>query len=231
MARPLLQSDRPGPLSIKLLNEDWEINDWSAIRRGQLSVIRARAGQELQVYGLTTLQPRPFPTRVRTQAPAFEGNCFLVSSLDSGSTNSLGGYFSSFQSAPSTARVTLWRWPDQRRALTLDFVKAGSGFCGMWMHLFDFKRSPEERVYFNAEPFLALTFWVCGEKEDERILLKISDAQRERREDAVAIGDLATFIPSGKFHSGWQQAVVPLAALPARLNRRELAGLVFGRLC
>lgn len=225
--RPLQQSEPPRPLSTELHQDDWGVRDWSALWGGQLGVVRRPSRSELHVYRLRVSAVRSFPSRVQSETPAFQGNCFLVSSLGSSAPNRLGGQFSSFQSLPSTARVAVRRWPDQQRALTLDFAKASSGFGGMWVQLFDSSRPPQERIYFNAAPFSVLTFWARGARGDERVLLKISDAQWARREDALAIGNLGQFTRSGRLQSDWQQVVVPLASLPRPLNDRELAGLVF----
>ncbi len=222
-----LQEKEPALLSTQLKNDDWEIRDWSAIRRGQLSVIHARGGDELHVYELGTTLRGLAPSSVGSQSPAFDGNCFLVSHFDSGNTNRLGGYFNSFQRAPSAARAALRTSPEGRRGLTLDFLKTGSGFCGVWVHLFDFKFPAEKRTYFDASPFSVLTFWIRGQEGGEKILLKVSDARWERKEDALPAGEVGSFLPQGKLNSSWQQVVVPLSSLPRQVNPRELAGLIF----
>lgn len=224
---PAFSQQRPETLvSREIRGEDWAISDWSAVRLGQLSVSHSPAGDELHVYTLSPV-PRPLPPdRVHSTSPACDGNCYLISSFDHGNRNGLGGYFNSFAGPPSTARATLQRWDDGRRALTLDFARAGSGYCGMWIHFFDSKRPAAERVYLDTTPYSVLTIWVRGQKGNERLLLKAADALWERKEDALPVGEVGSFLPNGRIENSWQQAVVPLSTLPRRLSRRDLAALV-----
>ena len=225
---PLLPQGKPArALFTPVSQDDWELRDWSAIRRGQLSIVHARKGDELHLYALETNLPVAATTTVTSQRPTFSGNCFQVSNFEFGNTNRLGGYFSGFERTPSSARASLQTGPDGRRGLTLDFLNLPSGFCGMWTHLFDFKLPAEQRRYFDASGFSVLTFWIRGQNENERILLKAADARWERKGDAPAIGEAASFLAQGKVTSAWQRVVVPLARFPTTLNRRELAGLVF----
>jgi hypothetical protein len=218
-------SDKPP--SVKLRQSDWEISDWTEVRRGQAGVMHALSGDSLTMYLLSTSRRAAGGVRFRSRTPTFAGNHYLVSSLDQGVQNRLGGYFSPFLSPPSSATTTIRRWEDGRRALTLDFLRAGSGYCGMWVHLFDLKRGFDERVYLDSSPFNFLSFWVRGGQGNERILLKLSDASWERREDALPIGEIAGFLPGKTLARTWQPAVIPLKHLPPGLNRHELAALVF----
>jgi len=216
-----------GVLSRTIRSEDWAINDWSAVRAGQFSVIHGRNGDELQVNALSTdARPAP-PGRDRGAAPACDGNCFLVSAFDYGNRNRLGGSFGTFGSGTSTARATLANWADGRRALTIDFVHTASGPCGAWIHLLDFTRPVSDRVYLDATPLKVVTFWIRGATGAEAVLLKAADAAWERKEDALPIGEIGWFLPAGRITTAWQQAVVPLSALPGRLDRRSLAVLSF----
>jgi len=223
----LPQEKSPTPLSTPVSSSDWEIRDWTAIRRGQLSIVHARNGDELHLYALGTSLPAEPATTVVSQRPDFSGNCFQVSSFDFGNTNRLGGYFNVFRKEPSNARASLQAGPDGRLGLTLDFVKTPAGFCGVWTHLFDFKLSAGQRRYFDATPFSLLTFWIRGQTGTEHILLKASDARWERLGDAQPIGEAAAFLAQGTVSSVWQRVVVPLSQFPRQLNRRELAGLIF----
>jgi hypothetical protein len=228
MVPTILPQQQPSAaLSTSVSNQEWEIDDWSAIRRGQVSIIHARKGDELHLYVLGTGLPSHSPSPVVSQRPDFSGNCFQVSSFDLGNTNRLGGYFNVFRKEPSSARASLQAGPDGRRGLTLDFLKTPSGFCGVWTHLFDFKLPAESRRYLDATSFSLLTFWIRGQSGTERILLKASDARWERLGDAQPVGEAAAFLAQGSLSSAWQRAVVPLSRFPSRLDRRELASLVF----
>jgi len=173
----LPQEKLPASLSTPVSSHDWEIRDWTAIRRGQLSIVHARKGDELHLYALGTTLPAEPLVLVSSQRPEFSGNCFQISSFDFGNTNRVGGYFNAFQKEPSSARASLQGSPDGRRGLTLDYLKTPSGFCGVWTHLFDFKLPAEQRRYFDATSFSLLTFWIRGQTGTERILLKASDAR------------------------------------------------------
>ncbi len=216
----------PGRLvSREIHSEDWTISDWSAVRLGQLSISHLNAGDELQVYSLATV-PRPAPSgSFHSARPACDGDCYEVSAFDHGNTNQLKGYFSSYEGAPSSAQAGLQRWQDGRRALTMDFSRAGSGYCGMWIHFFDSRRPISERVYLDTSDFSVVTFWVRGLRGGERLLLKAADAQWERNQDALAVGDVGSFLPKGRIDEDWQQAIIPLARFPRRLNMRQLAAL------
>jgi hypothetical protein len=97
----------------------------------------------------------------------------------------------------------------------------------MWVHLFDFSRPPDRRVYLDATPFNVLSFWVRGEVGEEELLLKVADVEWEQKEDALAIGRLGDFVPAGQIETAWQRAVIPLDRLPPRLVQSALASIVF----
>jgi hypothetical protein len=208
-------------LSTSVLSHDWEIKNWTAIRRGQISIVHAKKGDELHLYALGTHLPAEPATTAVSQRPEFSGNCFQVSSFDFGNRNRLGGYFNAFQQEPSSARASLQAGRDGRRGLTLDFLKTPSGFCGVWTHLFDFKLPVGQRRYFDAAPFSLLTFWIRGQSGAERILLKAADA---RWEVAIpAYWRSCSISTAGHGQLRVAEAVVPLQ-FPRQVNRRELWG-------
>jgi hypothetical protein len=214
-------------LSQEVRSEDWEGSAWRAVRQGQLSVTHGPAGPVLGVLALSASPGESAPGRFRGETPVCEGNCLLVSSFDFGNANTLGGRFNTFSAGASTARLGLAAGTDGRRALTLDFTKAATGVCGAWIHLFDFTRPAAERIYLDASAYAVLTFWVRGGTGREQVLLKAADAEWERREDSLPLGDVAAFLESGRLDTSWQRAIVPLSALPRGLKPAELAVLVF----
>jgi hypothetical protein len=219
--------DPSGALRRTIRSQDWAVSDWSAIRAGQLSIVHGRDGDHLQVNALTTIPRLAAPEHDRGAVPACDGNCFVVSAFDYGSSNRLGGFFGTFGKGHSTARTALDGWDDGRRALTIDFVNTATGPCGAWIHLFDLTRPAADRVYLDTTPLQIATFWIRGKTGGERVQIKAADAAWERREDALPIGDVGSFLPAGRITAEWQQAIVPLSAFPAPLDRRTLAVLVF----
>jgi hypothetical protein len=210
-----------------LRSQDWAVSDWSGIRAGQLSIVHGRDADELQVNALATVARAAAPSNDRSAVPACDGNCFLVSAFDDGSSNHLGGSFGGVGRGTSAARVALDAWDDGRRALTIDFAATASGPCAAWIQVFDFTRPAGDRVYLDVTPLQVVMFWIRGQTGGEKVLLKAADAAWERREDALPIGDLGSFLPAGRITTGWQQAVVPLSAFPSWLDRRTLAVLAF----
>ena len=205
---------------------DWGIVDLDAVRGGQIGLIQESEGIRLEVYRLRDEPLREFPPGRLSAEPVFSGNSFVVSDFHSGVRNQLGGLFSAFAQPPSEARIALADAPDGRRGLRLMFERAAEGFCGAWVHFFDITSPPDERVYLDARGLSTLSFWVRGARGGERLRVKVADSEWERLGDALAIGELGDFLLSGRVESGWQQAVVPLDRLPARLDRSALASLV-----
>ena len=84
-----------------------------------------------------------------------------------------------------------------------------------------------ERVLFDASPFAYLTFAIRGERGGEDLALHMADRAWEQREGSLPIGDVASFLASGRVEATWQRAWVPRDKWPLGLNTRELASLVF----
>ena len=82
-------------------------------------------------------------------------------------------------------------------------------------------------MFFDASPFTYLTFAIRGERGGEDLALHIADRAWEQREGSLPIGDVASFLASGRVETTWQRAWVPRDKWPPGLNKRELASLVF----
>ncbi len=213
-------------LEVPVAAEQWRLKDLSHIRIGKLGLIRNPKKDVLTIYVLKGPPPVRVKLSLRSRIPKHKGNCFLVSHFDKGATNRLGGYYNRFQRKPSLADAAVR--PNHARvgALILKFQRKSTGFCGMWMHFFNFKQDPRQRFFLNAQPFSQLTFWIRGQKGGEQILLKMADAAWERKGDALAVGALNRFLPKKRITTEWQRVVVPLRAFPKSLNRRMLASWV-----
>ena len=227
---PLLPQQGPGP---ETLTKEFDLAHWgldSVERIGyvSLSIMHLPGGDEIVIYDIRGKKPTVSEAvHARSRTPEFEGEAFLVADFNEGNVNRLGGYFNDIQRAPSTAEVSLSAAPEGGRALTFVYTKETEGHTGFWMHLFDFKVPPRERVFFDASPFAFLTFRIRGTFGDEALALQVADREWERREDSLRIGPIGSFLPAGRITREWQQAWIPLSRLPHRIAKHELAGLVF----
>jgi len=193
-----------------------------------VGILHKREGDDLRLYDIRRQRPVvKEPSGPRGRAPSFEGNLFLVSHFREGNTNRLGGYFNGFAKSPSQSAVTIGKAPDGRPALIFSYRKVLPSFAGFWIHLFDFKKHPAARVFFDASPFTYLTFSIRGERGGEELLLQIADRAWEKQEDSLVVGDVASFLPDGRVQRKWQQGWIALKELPVGLNKKELASLVF----
>ena len=144
---------------------DWGMSDVSEIGYLHVGVLHKREGDALAVYAVRHREPVVgWPLEPQRRTPPLDGDVFLLGHFDRGNTNRLGGYFNGFAKAPSMSAVAIARAPDDGPALAYSYEKAAGSFTGFWIHLFDFKRPPAERVLFDASPFAYLTFAIRGER-------------------------------------------------------------------
>lgn len=212
-------------LSAKIAAADWGLKDFLRIQYGQIAVLHEPGGDRLTVYTLRDTLPSSPPISTASSVPIFEGNWFLVSEFGGGMRNALGGSFNAFQRPPSSAFAEYETSLDGRRALRLSYSKERDGFCGLWIHLFNTTAPSEERTYFDASAFSAISFWIRGSSSNEKLSLKIADVDWERKEDAMEIGGLNSFLPNGRIDTSWQQVVIPFSRIPKRIDRSRLATL------
>lgn len=206
---------------------DWRIEAPSRIRFGRVSLVHDPAGARLDIYSLRDAVPSAPADAVRSESPDPAGDVLRVADFDAGVRNRLGGFANVFQRAPSSGSAGNARGPDGRPGLRVECRNDAGGFCGAWVHLFDFTKPASSRRFLDASPFAVLSFWIRGEAGGERVLLKLADAAWERREDAVPVGDIGGLLAAGRIDREWQRAEIPLRALPGRLDPRSLATLVF----
>ncbi len=222
------QSSLSAFLSQEISLNDWGLTDPSQIGYVSVGILHKKEGKELIIYDIRRQRPVvKEPKGPRGQAPSFKEDLFLISHFDQGNTNRLGGYFSGFAKSPSQAAVTIGKAPNGTPALVFSYRRIAPGFAGFWLHLFDFKEPPVTRIFLDTTPFTYLTFSVRGERGGEELLLRIADRVWEKKEASLVVGDIASFLPAGRIDSKWQQAWIPLTKLPAGLDRKELASLVF----
>jgi hypothetical protein len=225
---PLPQDSAPKPLTKEFDLAHWGLKTVDQIGYVSLSILHLPEGDEIVIYDIRDKRPViDEPEHVRSRTPEFEGEAYLVADFNRGHVNRLGGYFNNIQRAPSTAEVSLSAAPEGGRALTFVYTKETEGHAGFWMHLFDFKVPPIERVFFDASPFSFLTFKIRGGSGNEALALQVADREWEQKEDSLRIGQVGSFLPAGTITREWQQAWVPLSQLPHRIEKSELAGLIF----
>src|SRR5262245_41794250 len=58
-------------LSTPVSSDDWGLQDWTAIRRGQLGLVHAKNGDQLQLYAVGTSVPSDSTELVVSQRPTF----------------------------------------------------------------------------------------------------------------------------------------------------------------
>ena len=151
--------------SKEIVLANWGLSDVSEIGYLHFGVLHDRRGDELAIYDVSHRAPvEPRPSEPLSSTPPFDGDVFLVGHFDRGNTNRLGGYFNGFAGAGSRSAVSIADSPDDGPALAYSFDNAAGSFAGFWIHLFDFKRHPAERVFFDASPFAYLTFAIRGER-------------------------------------------------------------------
>jgi hypothetical protein len=216
------------PVTCEVDLAHWGLNDPSEIGYVSLGILHKESGDELRVYDIREERPRiKEPSMPKSQIPPFRDHIFLVDDFQQGNVNRLGGYFSAFFKSPSESRITIETSLDGSQSLCFSYHQKPSGFAGFWIHLFNFKAHPVDRVFLDASPFRYLTFTIRGEEGDERLMLQVADYSWEKREDSVEIGSVERFLASRGITKDWQRVWIPLEELPENLNRQELASLVF----
>ncbi len=207
---------------------NWGLSHPAQIGYLSIGILHKKDKDEIVIYDIREHKPiLKTPEGSRGRIPSFEGDFFLVSNFNQGNINRLGGYFNGFARHPSKAAVSISKTSEDVPALTYNFENQSPGFSGFWIHLFDFKAHPSKRFFLDTTPFAYLTFSFRGEKGDEKIMLRMADQVLEKKEDSLLIGEVSSFLPQGKVSTDWQTAWVPLSGLDARINRKELANVVF----
>jgi len=207
---------------------NWGLSHPSQIGHLSIGLLHKKNGDEIVIYDIREHKPILKASRgPRGRTPSFEEDFFLVSHFNQGNTNRLGGYFNGFARHPSKSAVSITNPSGDIPALTYYFENQSPGFSGFWVHFFDFKMPPSEQVFLDATPFAYLTFAFRGENGDEKIMLRAADRAMEKKEDSYLVGEVSSFLPQGKVKQEWQTAWVPLSRLDSRINRKELANVVF----
>ncbi len=212
----------------KILLSDWGLSHSSEIGYVRMGLLHAQGKESIIIYDIGKSKPiLKDPAGPRGKTPSFSNNFYIVDQFNQGNVNKLGGYFNGFARVPSKSNVSIEKSPDGTPGLAFTYKNKKPGFSGFWIHLFDFKSPPSQRKYFDTSPFSFLTFSIYGIKGKEQIQLRMADRIWEKKEDSLLIENIESFIPEGAIQKKWQQVWVPLSKLPKKLNRKELASVVF----
>jgi hypothetical protein len=214
-------------LTTAVSRHEWGISDPSRIEVAQVSVIRGANGDTLLIYALRDSIPALPEPKIQEKTPDTIGKFYVISDFAYSQVNTLCGVFDTFEGKPSSSNAGLAETKDGDRVLNLAFDRRDKGYCGLWIQLFNSFDPVQDRVYLNAKPYAALSFWIRGMTGRESFTLKVADARWIQKEDAVAIGDVGSFVRGGKIDTCWRPAVIPLNKIPAVINRAQLASFVF----
>jgi hypothetical protein len=150
----------------------------------------------------------------------------VVDDFNSGTQNSLGGYFNKFEGGSSSATVgptvDFFRG-DAGMSLGIQANKAETGFCGAWIHFFDFRA--EDKEYFDAGDYRYLSFWVKGAEGGEEFVVKLADKRWVELEDAMLVGPVGEFLEGG-VQTTWSEVLIPFRKIRG-VDLGELAGITF----
>ncbi|RLE06949.1 MAG: hypothetical protein DRJ06_06830 [Candidatus Aminicenantes bacterium] len=219
----------PRPLMKVISPQDWGLKALEAISYVRFTIIHDQNGDRLEVNEIRDSVPQVvYPDRPRSRIPDLKGKAFFLKWDPLGIKNNLDGYYAPFFKRPNWAQVSL---KTNHEETYLDFSfrlrpdSAGRGYAGFWIHFFNYKLPPSERIYLNASPFKYLRFYARGGDDVSRVKIAVADAEWEIKEDAVVLGDLLSFLPTGRLSSQWQEVWIPLSS--PQVNWQQLASLVF----
>lgn len=208
---------------------DWNLKNLDEINYVKITIVHEQNGDRLVVNKISEEVPRiVYPVHPRSRVPEVKGNVFFLEWSPLGNMNNLNGYYGPFFKSPGWAKVALQSSQDEPY---LDFsfrIKpdpSGGGYAGFWVHFFNYKLPPQERVYLNASAFKYIRFRIRGRSKGVKLKIAIADAEWEKRQDAVAMGELSQFLRHRQLTSQWQEAWIPLTS--PKINSQELASLVF----
>jgi hypothetical protein len=154
------------------------------------------------------------PTTARSEdAPATPPDVLVIDTMDDLSKNSLGGRNSTYLQAPSRAAFT--KADDYGKnsgglKITYDLKNEGGprgdgGFCGYYTVV---KQGSDG--FLDASPYKYITFWIKGEKGDEKFKIGVADKMYETMDDSVKSQEIGSYLPAGKITKDWQMAAIPV---------------------
>ena len=110
----------------------------------------------------------------------------VVADFNQGNQNALGGYFNKYEQSPSKATVSLTTAEfhgTDGKSFKVKAKKNKDGFCGAWMHFFDFRA--DNKKFLDAFKYGYMSFWVKGEKGGENFSINLADERLIGIEDSI----------------------------------------------
>lgn len=131
--------------------------------------------------------------------------------------NNLGGRCAVYQRDPSKAafsKVDMERNGKADKVLKIRFDKknvGGPDGTGGWCGYYTIVKKGS--TYLDVSKYKTLTFWVKGEKGDEKFKLGAADQSQEAMDDSAKSDDVSGYLPKKKITRDWQKAVIPLESV------------------
>lgn len=210
------------PLASINLSE-WGISNPSDIRLAQFSLIQTPNGP---LFNVQAVYAAGYFSHAAQRRPEGIGSLVLADFADP-FINRFGGSYQVFQAGSSNAALIHDFSADGDRSVRLAYSRGVDGYCGFWMHTFNSAAPGNERIYFDAARFQYLMVSIKGFTGREQLLLKVADEAWNAKEDALPVGEIGRFLPTGRIDTTWQTAVIPVSAFPRRLNTSRLAAIAF----
>ena len=146
-------------------------------------------------------------------APSAASDALVIDSMDDVVKNSLGGRNSTYLQAPSRAAFTKADEYGKNGGglkITYELKNEGGprgdgGFCGYYTVV---KKGTDG--FLDASQYKYVTFWVKGDKGDEKFKIGVADKMYETMDDSVKSQEIGTYLPAGKITTDWQMAAVPV---------------------
>jgi len=144
--------------------------------------------------------------------------------------NALGARTGVYQQAPSTAEFvkgeSFGRGGAGLRIIYHKKSKGGpagnGGFCGYYTLL-----HTDPTSYLDASAYSYLTFWVRGEKGDEKFSVGAADRKWALTGDSAKSREIGRYLPAGRITTDWQQAVIPLSEFRVDLTQMHSIAICF----
>lgn len=229
-------AEAPGDPSALIALDAWGLSSIDELGYARVGLMQSDPPR-LVVYHVGAADPMKGGDSEMSAPPPMRDGAFFVAPLAGENENNLGGFFNGFARAPARSEVTVEEpgGDDGQRALAFAYDKRPGTFTGFWVHLFDTRSSPADRIYLDARRLEAsgprwLTFEVRGDFGGEPVRLQLADQFWDKKQDSWPIDDVAALVDGGRVDTTWRRAWLALDRLDAegsRVDRKKLAAVVF----